>query len=413
MQKNLSPHFYAMSTVVTGLVSFIIYDHYDFLDDYYFLPLFVLALIFAAGNLYKQWLSESDFQLATNVDMKNILRRAVARYIVWLLVFGVGFLFIQQHPFYSSEKYVRSLDFLGFYFQLYVMAGLPYFVVTLLVKSSHIEDFYDPAIRFIHITKSILLRWREGSAAPYAVLRRPYNRKVVLNLLMRGYFLPTMVVQIYNTLSSAITASSDHFHNYNMLSILMCITSLLWLMDATIASMSYSIESRWLENRSRSLDLTAGGWLICFSCYAPLNEVTSVLFPFAPLVSDHSAASLVIANDTMLYAITICESVLLAFLIYADASLGPSIANISLKKLQTRGLFGIVRHPVYTIKIIMWWVASLGYRKFWTYKYILGQVGWTLIYVLRAISEERHLKKFAEYRDYMKKVRYRFLPWLF
>jgi protein-S-isoprenylcysteine O-methyltransferase Ste14 len=189
--------------------------------------------------------------------------------------------------------------------------------------------------------------------------------------------------------------------------------ALLWLMDATIASMSYSIESRWLENRSRSLDLSAGGWFICFSCYAPLNEATGALFPFAPLLADHNPASLLFNSDSLLYTGLILENIILALLVYSDAALGPSIANISLKKLQTRGPFALVRHPVYTLKIIMWWVMSITYRKFWTARYLFGQMMWTLIYVLRAYSEERHLKKFAEYREYMQKVRYRFLPWLF
>jgi protein-S-isoprenylcysteine O-methyltransferase Ste14 len=38
---------------------------------------------------------------------------------------------------------------------------------------------------------------------------------------------------------------------------------------------------------------------------------------------------------------------------------------------------------------------------------------WAAIYVGRALTEERHLKKYAEYREYMKKVKYRFFPWLF
>ncbi len=37
---------------------------------------------------------------------------------------------------------------------------------------------------------------------------------------------------------------------------------------------------------------------------------------------------------------------------------------------------------------------------------------WNLLYILRAITEERHLGKFEEYREYIKKVKYRFIPWV-
>ena len=42
-------------------------------------------------------------------------------------------------------------------------------------------------------------------------------------------------------------------------------SAILWLMDTTNASLSYCIESRWIENRSRSIDMTVGGWLVYLS----------------------------------------------------------------------------------------------------------------------------------------------------
>jgi protein-S-isoprenylcysteine O-methyltransferase Ste14 len=35
---------------------------------------------------------------------------------------------------------------------------------------------------------------------------------------------------------------------------------------------------------------------------------------------------------------------------------------------------------------------------------------WSLLYFLRAITEERHLGNDPDYREYCKKVRYRFVP---
>ncbi len=96
--------------------------------------------------------------------------------------------------------------------------------------------------------------------------------------------------------------------------------------------------------------------------------------------------------------------------IYSDISLGPSVANITLKKLQTRGMYGIIRHPGAATKLLYWLLQSVFYRQFWTAKFLFGYLGWGLLYVLRALTEERHLSKFAEYRAYRKKVKYRFIP---
>jgi protein-S-isoprenylcysteine O-methyltransferase Ste14 len=41
---------------------------------------------------------------------------------------------------------------------------------------------------------------------------------------------------------------------------------------------------------------------------------------------------------------------------------------------------------------------------------VVGMVFMTGLYYWRAITEERHLMRDEEYRRYMKKVRYRFIP---
>ena len=41
---------------------------------------------------------------------------------------------------------------------------------------------------------------------------------------------------------------------------------------------------------------------------------------------------------------------------------------------------------------------------------ILGILAWVYIYYLRAVTEERHLIKDEEYKKYVEKVKYRFIP---
>ena len=229
---------------------------------------------------------------------------------------------------------------------------------------------------------------------------------------MRGYFIPFMVIQVYVNINDSIVYSDNNFRGYDLLTILMWTSAILWLTDTLNASMSYCIESRWIENRSRSIDMTAGGWLVCLACYAPLNNITGSLFPFGPFAASKYPDSIFIQDITFIYFIKILEITVLIFHVYADCSLGPSIANITFKKLQTRGLYGIIRHPGTTFKLLLWWVQAGFYREFWRIDFLFGHLMWNLLYILRAITEERHLGKFEEYREYMKKVKYRFIPWV-
>ena len=41
---------------------------------------------------------------------------------------------------------------------------------------------------------------------------------------------------------------------------------------------------------------------------------------------------------------------------------------------------------------------------------VLGSIVWTFIYYMRAMTEERHLSLDPDYREYCKKVKYRFIP---
>lgn len=413
--NNISPHVYVLSTFLITLIAFFYSKNNGVQNEYFFVWIFALGAIYAAINFYRQLRGEGHFSVQKNINFNKLIKRALVRYAVWWLVFFIGYSFFRSHPYYSGGQFEKSIDFLEHFFDLYQVAGLPYFFVTLMLKSSRIEDFYDPAIRLIHIFKKIFGRaLRPGNNKPvFRVMRNKYNRKVLLNLLMRAYFIPAMVVQIHFQLNSAVRYSNNGFNNYDFITILLWLTAILWLMDVLNASLSYCVESRWIENRTRSIDLTAGGWLACLSCYAPLNQVTGTLFPFAMYAVSNNPADLLVPNDALYYGIRIVETIVLVMHVYTDVSLGPSVANITLKRLQTRGFYGIIRHPGTVFKLSLWWVSAGFYRSFWTFRHVFGHIMWNVIYILRALSEERHLSHFKEYREYKKKVKSRFFPGLF
>lgn len=412
---NVSPHAYVASTLLTAIGAIAIFDQVGFENSWFLAPVLVLALIYAAINFWRQQANASDFSVLKDIHWPHLVRKALARFIVWLVIILVGGVLYRNLPYYSGNNFQANFSFFSQLLDVYLVLGMPYFIVTLIFKSSRKEDFYDPAIRIIHIIKQITIQLfvNNDNKRPFRVLRNTYNRKVLLNLIMRAYFIPIMIIQVLGNILYSLNMVERIYSNQHILNILYLTATILWLTDIINAALNYCLESRWLENRSRSIDLTLGGWLVCFCCYEPLNMATGFLFPFAPFVATHNPQDLLLASTNFLIAIKIIEIIALSAHVYSDVSLGPSIVNITLKKLQTRGPYGIVRHPGTTSKLTMWLLQSMFYKQFWSIKMIYGYFMWAVIYVLRALTEERHLKKYPEYRQYMKKVKHRFIPWLF
>lgn len=83
---------------------------------------------------------------------------------------------------------------------------------------------------------------------------------------------------------------------------------------------------------------------------------------------------------------------------------------VAVRKIKTDWLYSVVRHPMYLTDIV-WKVGMLLFLPYWFNAVVMVfAVG---CYVWRAIIEERFLCQFPEYREYMQKVRYRFIPGVF
>jgi protein-S-isoprenylcysteine O-methyltransferase Ste14 len=413
--ENISPHVYVLSTFTASVTTLALFNHFGFENNWFLLPVVLLALFYGIANLRRQTKGISKFVVARKIHWGLLLKRALARYAVWLTIIFLGSVVYRNLPYYGDAQF--TANFLFFDQLLYAVAifGIPYFALTLIIKSSPKEDFYDPAVRIIHIAKQLLrhLGSEEQESSPRRVFRNVYNRKVLLNLVVRFYFIPVMIVQVLSNLLMSTNLLDQAHTGWTLWYVLTLISAVLWLMDIINASVAYCFESRWLENRSRSIDLTFTGWLVCLACYQPLNQATGYAFFFAPFVATGNPQDLVYNDSGLLLTIKILEIVFLASHIYSGTSLGPSVANITLKRLQTRGPFGLVRHPGTTTKLLFWLSQSMFYRNFWTLKVVFGYLMWAAIYIARALTEERHLKQFPEYREYMRKVKHRFLPWLF
>ena len=83
---------------------------------------------------------------------------------------------------------------------------------------------------------------------------------------------------------------------------------------------------------------------------------------------------------------------------------------ISLRKVKTTGLYSVIRHPMYATDIV--WRLGFILQNASAFNLVLMAAS-SGAYVYRALLEEEFLKQFAEYREYMQRVRHRFIPGVF
>jgi len=97
-----------------------------------------------------------------------------------------------------------------------------------------------------------------------------------------------------------------------------------------------------------------------------------------------------------------------AIFTWASVNLGFKASNLTNRGIVNHGAYRYCRHPAYTAKILVWMVEAIFLGKFFIGLFI----AFLVIYLLRAITEERHLSNDPDYLKYKKQVPYRFIPGL-
>ncbi|HVQ98535.1 MAG TPA: isoprenylcysteine carboxylmethyltransferase family protein, partial [Mycobacterium sp.] len=92
---------------------------------------------------------------------------------------------------------------------------------------------------------------------------------------------------------------------------------------------------------------------------------------------------------------------------------GYAAANVTVESEQTlvsTGLYGMVRHPMYTGNIILLVGIPLALGSYWGLVFVLPGL---IVLALRIRDEEKLLEKeLSGYQDYERQVHYRLLPYV-
>ena len=303
--------------------------------------------------------------------------------------------------------------------KMWVLSGL--WLLTILFSSVlyHILDqalyvhYTVDALRFAPLILLVLYVWivffdqrqPEPHDAYVAFFLAIQHKKIpwqqhklfILTACVKIFFIPFIYGATYLAISQII-ALDNIFQNPVQLIQFLFLFGLCF--DVTIALGGYLFSSQYFATQTLSVDDSWQGWLVCVLCYPPLFLYRD----FLTRQVDNYVWSDWLASDQVLYwlwAAVICATWICYWL--ATLSFGFRFSNLSWRGLVNTGLYRYVKHPAYLSKNIYWWLHTVP---------LFGVMGWdmlrncaalaciSLIYYLRAKTEERHLMRFAEYRDY-------------
>ena len=226
------------------------------------------------------------------------------------------------------------------------------------------------------------------------------SRLGLLTFFVKLFFLPLLTTWVINNTFHQINITKSFHWSFAVINVYL--VALFIYIDTAIFCFGYLFEFKKLKNEIKSVDPTIFGWLVCIWCYPPFNTFSFRLFDH-PIFDIHYAYP-----QWTIVSATLMITILWGVFAWASLALGFKGSNLTNRGIVSHGPYRFVRHPAYTAKLILWYIQGI----------ILGQfflglmIGFTIIYLLRAWTEEKHLSMDPEYLEYRKNVRYMFIPGL-
>lgn len=341
------------------------------------------------------------------------------RYIAGLFTILLPYIVVTQHYYFQSDTFSTSRELYRYLLLLYLFAGAPYIYLTLRYRGQVRYEYNDYCMLIMLWFKQIrnflaalltgeqALRRKAGKLA-----RNRRIRKVFLVILVNFFFL-TLMARFLDTQYAGFTYRLDFvlsnefdsvsfFKQYHNVYLLLFET--LFLVDVSLAMIGYTVASRWLDNRTRSVDSTLYGWFVAVICYPPMNHGFAEQF----IGYGNFGSYQLITSETALMIIMVIIFICYFIYVWATAALGLKFSNLTNRGIIDIGPYRYMRHPAYSMKNLAWWIDNTHVlTNVWA---TIALATWNVIYILRGLTEEMHLSKDKAYRAYKQRVRYRFIP---
>lgn len=358
------------------------------------------------------------------------LRECLVVYAVDLGLLALAFGFYRiagEYGYRKAGEYYRPwFAIMDYVWAVYLWGGLPYVIVTRAFQHDKKADRKQAAFTVIKTVKLLAARFgpRRQDADLPAPLDR-YDRSAMLGLLVKLFFVPVMtvffadqfshLVKNYDFTLNTLLAGPGTGRAPSVRDVYNISFTVIFSVDVGLAWCGYVLSSRWIKNTLFSVEPTVLGWLAALLSYPPINRMFGFYF------STPSESGFLSIETPQVVTLLAFFSVL-SFSVYTAATVcfGLRFSNLTHRGIVTTGPYAVVRHPAYAAKNFSWWCVMLPYALYQAgtqraaapLLQVLGLFMMSGIYYVRAITEERHLRKDPEYRAYMERVPHRFIPGL-
>ncbi|MGO8669824.1 MAG: methyltransferase family protein [Capsulimonadaceae bacterium] len=257
---------------------------------------------------------------------------------------------------------------------------------------------------------------------------REYERVTARYFLVKLIFVPFLIGIFYGNLQDLLNRI-DRYRRFTPNAAGIGEAFMIYYMAIMVLDVAWFCTACAIETpfgRIRTVDPYASGWFVTLICYPPMVVLAGQFFPWTPPLFPDVASR----PEAIFYAVA--GIALFTLYVVADLTCLLKAGNLTYRGLVDRGPYSVVRHPMYTSKTLAWCLFTLpGMAIHWQtahlsfgaanvavpmltgqFQVIGPMIAWVAIYALRAITEERYLLRYREYREYCKRVKYRFIPGL-
>lgn len=336
-------------------------------------------------------------------SLKNYLGNIL---LIWLVI-----LFYRYNGFYSgflSSNTQSILFYLAFAYTLLGALFYAFFPVNFEHKTKG-RLFFGVLKKFFTNFSDFVNAFASKSKKTSWKLERE-EKTAMLFIIVKIFFLPLMLnftINNYYAISSSLDSifRIDGLNYDNLLNVVYpFLLTLVFFLDTFYFSIGYALEAGFLKNAVKSVEPSIFGWVVALACYPPFN---GYIGKYVDWYADN-----MVGFSSSFATLTARTAIILLLLLYlwATLSLGFKCSNLTNRGIVSTGAYSIVRHPAYIGKVLSWWIMIIPVFSVYAFA---SMAMWTIIYFARAITEERHLMQDPDYAVYCRKVRYRFIPFVY
>jgi len=367
------------------------------------LPILILEAIFLphVRRAITQRPQQLDVKLATLRYLGLALTLSVIALILWVC------------PEYSSNFYVPWWSFLKLTVPALLLLAWPYFLWMGQNIPQEQDAYYQLGLLVLGQTRQ---------------LNKPYIIQHILGWTVKLFFLPLMIGYVWASLQGVEKFTLhelidsllycfhhllhpgsiehvSHFLSANFMYVFNFAWVLIFLLDAAIVALGYSLTLRLFDNNIRSTEPTLMGWAVALICYSPFSDIIGNSY-FSLGRSDYTWGTWLYPHD-IAYVIWGCI-ILMLISVYVSASIifGLRFSNLTNRGIITNGPYRWVKHPAYLSKNLAWWLVCVPFIASTTHysdaiRNVIWMVAVNVVYYLRAKTEEKHLSTDPAYRAYL------------